>query len=399
MPPPPEKSVETPSGTFGSGASPPYSGAASGRIGASKRGALFTMHVRRRRGRRSVGRAQRPRVVLVTRLPLEGYYSIENAFAVLVPHLSSHYDVELSVLPRPSIGLVNRLVNMVHCARLDADVVHITGDVHYCALAVRRRKILLTIHDCRSLYRLSGARRAVVDVFWFRLPLAWSQRVTAISSATQQDILSFYPWVKTKITVVPNAATLPRSSPDPSPGDRRTTPFRVLQIGTGANKNLERVVSAVKGLPVHLRIIGRLTEPQLELLAACGTEFSAAEGLDEVELANEYRRADMVVFVSTYEGFGLPIVEAQAAGVPLVTSKTMPMADVAGLGAVLADPHDTASIRRAIKSLLGDPTARAEVARLGLVNVERFAPEAIAQQYASLYDEALDQAGCGAARC
>jgi glycosyltransferase involved in cell wall biosynthesis len=100
-----------------------------------------------------------------------------------------------------------------------------------------------------------------------------------------------------------------------------------------------------------------------------------------------YAQADMVLFASTYEGFGLPIIEAQATGRPVVTSRVTAMPEVAGEGACLVDPYDVSSIRNGVLRVLDDGSYRDSLVHLGFENVRRFEPSLIASQYARLYEE------------
>ena len=94
----------------------------------------------------------------------------------------------------------------------------------------------------------------------------------------------------------------------------------VFQIGTGFKKNLERVAEALWAVLCHLRIVGRIDDEQTGAQVRYGIDYSCVSNISNEEVINEYYRCDMLVFASTYEGFGLPIVEAQATGRPVVTT-------------------------------------------------------------------------------
>jgi glycosyltransferase involved in cell wall biosynthesis len=96
---------------------------------------------------------------------------------------------------------------------------------------------------------------------------------------------------------------------------------------------------------------------------------------------------DLLVFASTFEGFGLPIVEAQATGRPVVTSNIMSMPEVAGDAACLVDPFNVSSIREGVLKVINDSDYRNALVKAGFENVKRFQPEQIARQYAELYHE------------
>ena len=107
--------------------------------------------------------------------------------------------------------------------------------------------------------------------------------------------------------------------------------------------------------------------------------------LSDAELHAAYAESNALIFASTDEGFGLPILEAQALGRPVITSARAPMDDVAGTGALLVDPEDVTAIGNACRRLMEDGQLRAQLIAAGLKNVERFRPEAAAQAYTQLF--------------
>jgi glycosyltransferase involved in cell wall biosynthesis len=168
---------------------------------------------------------------------------------------------------------------------------------------------------------------------------------------------------------------------------------RILQIGTRVNKNLERVVEALEGIKCELSIIGRLSSRQCELLIEKNLKYSNSFDLTREQLVQHYQNCDVVVFASTYEGFGLPIVEANAVGRPVVTSNLWSMPEIAGDAACLVDPFEVESIRAGVRRVLEDETYRNALVRTGLENAKRFQVKTIAEQYANLYRTIHSRAG------
>lgn len=322
-------------------------------------------------------------VVFLMRRPAPGQHSVERVFDTVVRALPVDIEPQVIELPHVSKGVLPRVRNLVFTSRLRADVVHVTGDVYYCALAIRRQRCVLTILDLVSLTRLNGWRRKAVEVLWYRLPVWWARYVTTISEATQDELLRLIPSASGKVSVVACPA---RDEYLAAQRDTERWPLsRVLQVGTGENKNVERVFLALEGLPIHLRIVGTLSRTQRRLLNESALSFSTAENVSDEQMLQEYLTSDMLLFASTYEGFGLPIVEAQAVGLPVVTSNLAPMPEVAGGGALFVDPFSVSAIHCGVERMLDSRDLALSLIAIGRANARRYEPSAVAELYAAIY--------------
>jgi glycosyltransferase involved in cell wall biosynthesis len=161
----------------------------------------------------------------------------------------------------------------------------------------------------------------------------------------------------------------------------------ILQLGTAPNKNLEKLIRAVADIPCRLRIIGQLSRDIRKLLETLKIDYENGVGLSDSEIEQAYENADIVTLCSTDEGFGLPIIEAQAKGIVVVTSDRSPMKDVAGGGAFLVDPESIESIHMGLLAVIENGQLREDLVGRGRDNVRRFEPSQIAEQYKSLYEE------------
>jgi glycosyltransferase involved in cell wall biosynthesis len=251
------------------------------------------------------------------------------------------------------------------------------------------QKTVLTIHDLRFLHVRTGLRRAVLKKIQLDLPLKRLRYVTAVSAATRDEIVSQTQCDPTKIRVIENPLDGSFMS-DGKPEFNISCP-NILQIGTSPNKNVANLIRAVEGLNCRLTLIGEL-DPELKaLLQEKRIRYENRSELDPAAIKAEYRAADLVAFCSLYEGFGLPVIEAQAMGKPVVTSNISPLTEVAGVaGAVLVDPHDHRSIREGITKVIDDPGLRETLQENGFRNIQRFDRREIAAKYESLYIEIIE---------
>jgi glycosyltransferase involved in cell wall biosynthesis len=191
-----------------------------------------------------------------------------------------------------------------------------------------------------------------------------------------------------KVRVIPNIAS---SIFQPCRRPFNADCPRILHIGTKANKNLPRLVQALRGIRCHLHVVGRLSDRQVDELRGAGIDFSTSCGLSEQQMYASYCAADLVSFVSTYEGFGLPILEANAVGRPVVTSNVSSMPEIAGQAACLVDPLDVGSIRDGIRHVIEETPYRDELIQKGFENVLRFRGEAVAERYLTIYRQIAHQ--------
>jgi len=324
-------------------------------------------------------------VVFFYRKPrVAGNFSIEFLFQHIQNALPPHVRTRTAISRHESNGLWPRVYNAWEAARRQADINHVTGDVHFLTLLMRKRKTVLTIHDCGFMKHPSAAARAVLRWFWLVLPVARSRVVTVVSQATKDEVLRYVSCNPDKIRVIPNFIS-DRYAPRPKPFNARRPV--ILQVGTAFNKNVERLIEALAGIPCQLVIIGKLTEAQVVLLARHRINYANAYNLSEEELVRQYEGCDLLAFVSTYEGFGMPILEAQTVERPVVTSNVLSMPEVAGGGACLVDPYSVTAIREGILRVIGDEVYRNGLIAKGRENVKRYSLTSVAGTYTRLYEE------------
>lgn len=328
-----------------------------------------------------------PQVVHFQRNPFADQFSIEWLFACLRESMRElGQNVVPMVVPYQSKGFWPRVGSIAWASRHQGDVNHITGDVHFLALGLKLERTILTIHDCLALVRLSGIKHWMMRKFWFDLPIQHVAIVTVISEETKRELLRYVDVPEEKIIVIPDAVA-PIFQPYPKPF--RSECPQILHVGTKVNKNLPRLIEALRGMKCHLKVIGILDAEQRRMLERSGIDYDADANVSEGAMYRAYCDADVVCFTSTYEGFGMPIIEAQWVERPIVTSNCSSMPEIAGEGACFVDPFDVQSIRQGLQLVIGDASYRAAIVERGRKNRKQFALEEVAKRYISLYERVL----------
>ena len=216
-----------------------------------------------------------------------------------------------------------------------------------------------------------------------------SDGIIAISEQVKKDIIQYYKFGENKIRVAPLAVNhemfFPMSGDNTTPvRTKYNLPERYLLYAAALlpHKNHARLLPAfreiTKELPgTKLVLTGAWDEGQDEI-----TGLISASGLQKdvimlgwlpfEDIPGLYRDADLFVYPSLHEGFGLPLLEAMASGVPVVCSRMEPLIGIAGNAAVLVDPYDQADIARGTLSILRDQTLRMKLIEAGILRARTF---------------------------
>lgn len=326
------------------------------------------------------------RILFVERAP-SLFVSIENVFRQIAKSLpTNRYTTDFQSVPF-SNDFISVLKNLAFFRHRDADIYHVTGHVHYISLVLPKDKTVLTIHDLGFLRTRTGIRRYILKKLLLDWPIRRLSYITTISEATKNEIVSNVKTGEDKIRIVEN----PLGDQYVSNGQKgfNIECPTILQLGTMENKNVPRLIRALEGIPCKLRIVGPMNVKIADELERTNVAFDNDVHLDGEQLLQAYIDADIIAFCSTFEGFGLPIIEGQAMERPVLTSNISPMREVAGDGAEFVDPLDVEDIARGINNLIRNSEHRAELIKVGLGNARRFNAELIAKEYETIYDEIL----------
>lgn len=294
----------------------------------------------------------------------------------------------VSISAFESSGFFKRVYNCIEAFFRQGRVNHVTGDINYLGIFLTKRKTIHTILDCVFLTSSKGLKYKILKLFWLTLPEKRARYLTAISESTKKEILKHHPCNPDKIIVIPVAIS---PSFTFSSKEFNTQMPRILQLGTAPNKNIVRLIEAIRGIPCMLNIVGKHDAELESILKSNNIKYVYEWDLTEEEILERYCNCDIVSLVSTYEGFGMPILEGQAVGRAIITSNILSMPEVAGNGACLVNPYNVEEIREGILKIIEDENYRKTLLTNGRENCKRFDPSVIANQYLELY-QAIDAA-------
>ena len=242
--------------------------------------------------------------------------------------------------------------------------------------------LVVTFHDLAVLRHAQAFNR------WTRMysrrvlrgVVAAATRIIAVSEFTKRELVELLSVPQEKVRVIPNAVGSPFVPAGPAAeGDY------VLAVSTlEPRKNLGRVVEGFRRARLQgceLRVAGARGWGGVKIAAEPGVHWLGEVGNDE--LARLYRGARCVAYVSLYEGFGLPVLEAMAAGTPVVAADVTALPETCGGAARLVPPEGDA-VRAALLALLGDERERARLRAAGLARAAGFRWERTARELDAL---------------
>lgn len=283
-------------------------------------------------------------------------------------------------------------------------------------LAVRRQ--VLTVHDCSFVDWPEGFSAAFAAWYRWLVPrlVRRVRQVITVSEFSRRRLLELTAVAEDRVVAIPNGVD-PRFRPaDPDAiravRARLGLPERyALCVGSlEPRKNLAGLLEAWRLLPgrhagVGLVMVGATSHVfrQVELDAAragCGARRTGCFGssnlhvtgyVPDADLPPLYSGAELFVYPSLYEGFGLPVLEAMACGAPVVCSNNTALPEVAGEAAILVDPREPESVAEGIRSVLDDAATRDGLRRRGWERSQRFRWEDAAARVWQVLVQALEQ--------
>jgi alpha-1,3-rhamnosyl/mannosyltransferase len=226
--------------------------------------------------------------------------------------------------------------------------------------------------------------------------------LVCISQTTRDELVARIPAAAPKASVALLAGAPDPGRPSAEALAELPPPGFVLAVGTlEPRKNLPRLVQAFAALPEALQaahplvVVGATgwrTGQTLAALQSLGDRCRMLGHVSDAALAELYRRSAVFCYPSLAEGFGLPVLEAMAAGAPVLTSDVSSLPEVGGDAVAYADPLDVTAIANGLKRLLSDPARRDQLASAGRARAATFSWDRFAGEVLAALDQAASVA-------
>ena len=284
----------------------------------------------------------------------------------------------------------------INVAVTDADVFHASNQVH---AAPRRMKLTSTIYDmtCKLLPQFHTPANVRAESSHYERVFKRADGLIAISNSAKNDAVQLLGLEADRIKVI--YPGVPETFFTATPGEvaakyRLDKPF-VLFVGTvEPRKNIDRLLDAWAQLSPDIRQSHELVFVGPIGWAGNATVTRLRSGLDGVRVLGYVPEPDLpsitaaataFAYPSLYEGFGFPIAQAMAAGVPVITSNVSSMPEVASNAAVLIDPQSTTELAAALDRVLTSPILRHELGANGRLQATKFTWQNAAEQSAEFF--------------
>lgn len=274
---------------------------------------------------------------------------------------------------------------------------------------LKNRPVVATLHDAIALSHLDGLRYRWkgLRAFIFKQTARWATQIITVSEHSKKEIVKWFGIPEGKITVTPlgvdddwyrevGTDELARVKAAYSLPDRFFFFVGTLQ----PRKNVRRIIDAHKSLPQHLRrdvpliIAGRhgwKCDAEVAELQNCsdGT-MRWIQYVPSQDLLPIFKQATALVWPSLNEGFGLPVLEAFAAGLPVVTSNTTSLPEVAGDAALTVNPESIGEIAEAMQTVASNESLQNDLRTRGRARAKQFTWDRTARQTIEVYRKAIE---------
>jgi len=253
---------------------------------------------------------------------------------------------------------------------------------------IHPKKSVVVIHGLEyEYYPKMYPRKHLSYLRWStRYAVEHARKIIAVSQNTKDDLINFYQADPDKIAMIHHGFSIDKKAK----GEKFDWPYILFLGRLETKKNVHGLIKAFNSLKERYQIPHKLV-----LAGSFGFGFEGDKSdqvittgyVSEDQKWSLLKGADMFVLPSFYEGFGLPILEAQAVGIPVITSNLSSMPEVAGEGALLIEPSDTDQISETIYKLIKSDKMKKDLVEKGYHNIKRFSWQKCARKTLNLLND------------
>ena len=330
---------------------------------------------------------------------------------ILFETIQKKPEAPIPFINRPNVRSIytSKALQKWRCRRERIDLYHGTN---FRLRGKGRKGNIVTIHDLAFKHYPHFLKKKFGQFFSFlktKRDVQRANRVIAVSEHTAKDVVEFFKIEKEKVRVVYHGVDtdfrpdVPRASIlEIKRKYHIGAPQYLLWVGTlEPRKNLRNLIHMYEQLEslhgeYNLILAGGLGwqyEDILRMAQALGPKVQITGYLPREDLVPLYAGAALFVYPSLYEGFGMPLLEAMASGVPIVAAKTSSIPEVVGNAGILVDPLNVSEMGEAVRRVLTEPSLRASLTERGIQRARGFTWERAAQETLKIYQEVFDRVG------
>lgn len=253
---------------------------------------------------------------------------------------------------------------------------------YYRTCSHKRAVNVTTVHDFTYEYFVRNPLVRFFHCNQKHRAIRHSDHIVCISENTRADLLRLLPDIcPEKVSVIYNGVDQRFHKENGAECQH----YALFVGNRDGYKNFIPLLKPLSECAVSLKIAGKsLTRREIRALDACGISYEYCGMVTDTELNSLYNHALCLIYPSSYEGFGLPVIEAQMAGCPVIAYNASSIPEIIGDKRLLLDTLDTESLRARI-TMLYDPLTRESIIKAGIKNAQRFTWENMEEAYYKLY--------------
>lgn len=341
---------------------------------------------------------------------LEEFYP-HNEYIKYTPKIGkgTHYLQSLEATTKLPTGLINKTLpslwrnkNIVKDLKRDEiDLFH--GLSAEIPLGLKKIKSIVTVHDL--IFLKFPKLYKCIDRYIYNKKLTYainnSDKIVAISQQTKQDIVDLFNLPPHRIDVIYQGCH-PAFKKEKTVEEKES--FRekynlpknfLLNVGSiEPRKNALQIIKAIENIDIPLIIIGQPTKYVEKIKShliqkKLDKRVFLMQGFTMDELSTIYAMADIFIYPSTYEGFGIPIIEALYSKTPVITTKSGVFPEAAGPSSIFIDPLNIEELQNAIITILSSTEKQLSMKQSGSIYAQKFNDDVIANEWIKLYNKVL----------